>query len=129
MASVAAHAAATVAFVPRVFRIADHKGSIVVTEGPAISKAVHAAYAAELHGIRSTFLAVFDEAKPDELWDGMGYDAYLTYWIGIARYLLHGQALNDELATIEKIAKKYGIHFPESRLLDVYADIGNGLYR
>ena len=120
--------ASTYAFIPRIFKISFTNGSIMVLEGSMVSKEVTNLYKELLTRIRSNFnnLMYDKEFKkyPDVSISMGGYDAYLTYWIGIAKYVLDGEPLQKEFTKIKSTAQKYSIPFYEKDPQDVYKDIG-----
>ena len=116
------HNASTYAFIPRIFQIGAKDGVAQIVEGPAISPSVKQIYQHQLDGIRSSFSG----AKANiGSYDVTSLDPFIVYWAGMARYILSGQSLNNELSMISATQKLFFLESPVN-VSDLYSDIKFG---
>lgn len=118
--SAGSHNASTYAFIPRIFQFDMNTGK--VTEGGSISKEIKDLYIHQLSSIRDLINKA--EVGTDDI--SSERDAYLAYWVGMARLTLTGNTLQKELQSITAVAKKHQIdfkYFDKSGIEGIYKDV------
>ncbi|MFA6426774.1 MAG: hypothetical protein WCW64_11440 [Phycisphaerae bacterium] len=111
------HNGSTYAFIPRVFKVTPQLNSLSFAEGTAVSSAVASVYRHQLVAIESSFASTTASGI-----DAETVEAFVPYWVGMARYVLAGENLMSEMQKIQKEAARLGIVFPDE-LGTIYADI------
>jgi len=118
------HNASTYAFIPRVFKIQARNRTVQIVEGPSISPEVKKIYQHDLDAIKESF----SKAIVNNGLDKTSIEPFLVYWVGISRYLLSGQLLDQELNKISDVQKTLGLQgtYEEDSVKKLYPDIKGG---